>query len=741
MGALSLSRPEPEAADDLSALIRPGAGGVDSFEVAVKGASCAGCIAKIERGVGVMPGVENARLNLSTGKLTVLGRAIVPQLILRRIRNLGYEAHPFEAAETLTAVKDEGRFLLRCLAVAAFGTIFSMGLTDAVWYGGADLPDATRQMFFWLAGAVAIPASLYAGQPFFTSAWRGATKRSANMDLPISLALILALALSVYQTAQGGTRTYFDAAIMLTFVLLIGRYLDYRLRDRARDAARHLLAMQSLLVRRLDASGVVQTVAARDVGIGDRLLLASGDRVPVNGILEDRATDFDMSLVTGESLPQSLELGAEVPAGAVVTGPAVILRATAGVENSLVADLARLLEAGQQARSAYVRLADRAARAYVPTVFLLSLLACAGWLAVGATPAQAVTNAITVLIITCPCALGLAVPAVQIVATGRLFKRGVFVKSGDALERLAEIDIAIFDKTGTLTVGKPTLLNIQDLPSGLLERAARLARASRHPLAHAIATAAGPGAAAADVREVAGSGLECGSGTEIERLGSAAWCGADAKSYQPWYRRGGAEDAKGYQLWYRRGREEPVGFRLQDRLRPEAAALIGSLLGRNIRVEILSGDSAVTVRDAAAQVGVMDWKAGITPQQKAARLQSLSRQGHRVLMVGDGINDAAAMALAHVSIAPGTAADISQRASDMVLRGDDLMPILEAFDVARKARRLVLQNFTVAILYNLTAVPMAALGLLTPLIAAATMAGSSILVTLNALRLAAGKAR
>jgi Cu2+-exporting ATPase len=726
MGALSLSRPAPQTADDLSALVRPGIGGADSFEVAVKGARCAGCIAKIEQGVGAIPGIENARLNLSSGKLTVLGRAIAPQLILRRVRDLGYDAQPFEAAETLTAAKDEGRFLLRCLAVAAFGTVFSTGLTDAVWYGGADLPSATRQMFFWLAGAVAIPASLYAGRPFFISAWRGAAKRSANMDLPISLALILALALSVYRTVQGGMHTYFDAAIMLTFVLLIGRYLDYRLRDRARDAARHLLAMQSLLVRRLDASGVVQTVAAREVGPGDRLLLASGDCVPVNGIVEDRATDLDMSLVTGESLPQSLDAGAQVPAGAVVTGPAVILRATSGIENSLVADLARLLEAGQQARSVYVRLADRAARAYVPAVFLLSLLACAGWLAVGATLAQAVTNAITVLIITCPCALGLAVPAVQIVATERLFKRGVFVKSGDALERLAEIDMAIFDKTGTLTVGKPTLLNVQDLPSGVLERAACLARASRHPLAQAIATAAGPGAAVTDVREVAGSGLECGSGIDIERLGSAAWCGADPN---------------GYQLWYRHGGDMSVGFRLEDRVRPEAAAMIENLLGRNIRVEILSGDNAATVRSVATQVGVTDWCAGVTPQQKAARLQSLSRQGYRVLMVGDGINDAAAMALAHISIAPGTATDISQRASDMVLRGDDLMPILEAFDVARKARRLVLQNFTVAVLYNLTAVPMAALGFVTPLIAAATMAGSSILVTLNALRLAAGKAR
>ncbi|HYS46762.1 MAG TPA: cation transporter, partial [Rhizomicrobium sp.] len=300
MATLTLSRPAPESADDLSALVRQGPGGADTFEVAVKGARCASCIAKIEQGVGGIPGVEQARLNLSTGKLSVQSRKVAPQLILRRVRDLGYEAQPFEAAESLTMAEAEGRLLLRCLAVSGFATVFTMGLTDAVWYGGVDLAGSTRQMFFWLAGAVAIPASLYAGRPFFHSAWRAIAARSANMDLPISLALLLALGLSVYQTAQGGTHTYFDAAVMLIFLLLVGRYLDFRLRDRARDAARHLLALQPSLVRRLNDGGAVQTVAAREVAVGDRLVLASSDRLPVNAVLEDRATEFDMSLVTGE---------------------------------------------------------------------------------------------------------------------------------------------------------------------------------------------------------------------------------------------------------------------------------------------------------------------------------------------------------------------------------------------------------------------------------------------------------
>ena len=706
---------------DLSGLMRPVAGGGKSFEVAVKGARCANCIAKIERGVTALEGVEQARLNLSTGKLTVLGPDLAPQRILGRIRDLGYEAQPFDAGEVLGTEESEGRLLLRCLAVSGFATVFVMGLTDAIWYGG-DLASAVRTQFFWLAGAVAIPAALYAGQPFFRSAWKSLRAGRTNMDVPISLALLLSLGLSVYQTAQGGGHTYFDAAVMLVFLLLIGRYLDYRLRDRARGAARHLLALQTLLVRRLDIQGEVQTIAAKEVAANDRLLLATGDRVPVNGVIEDRDTELDLSLVTGESLPQPVKKGAQVPAGAIVTGAAITLRATAGVENSLVADLARLLEAGQQVRSSYVRLADRAARAYVPLVFSLSFLACAGWLVAGAPIAQAVTNAITVLIITCPCALGLAVPAVQVVATERLFNLGVFVKSGDALERLSEIDMVIFDKTGTLTVGAPVLRNAAELPPGVLEQAARLARTSRHPLAVAIAQAAGIGPVEVGVHETAGAGLECGEGINRKRLGSAAWCGASGADFQ---------------LWYRHGLEAPVGFQFQDCIRPDAAEVVRDLRGQGIRVEMLSGDNATVVADVAAQAGISNWFAGVGPQYKAQRLQSLRRQGRRVLMVGDGINDAAALAMAHVSLAPGTATDISQRASDMVLRGTELAPILEALDVSRRARRLVLQNFALAVAYNVTAIPMAALGLVTPLIAAATMAGSSLLVTLNALRLSA----
>lgn len=715
MGALSLSLPQPNFADDLSRHVRHDQEG-DRFEVAVTGARCAGCIAKIEKGVLALPDVSQARLNLSTGKLMVLGTTLSPQAVLQRVRDLGYEARPFEAAETLRADDREARFLLRCLAVSGLGTVLTMGLTDAVWYS-TDMTPALRQGFFWMAAAVAVPAALYAGQPFFRAALQGLISRTASMDLPISLAVLLSLGLSLYQTAQQGQHTYFDAAVMLVFLLLIGRYLDHRLRDKARGAARHLLALQSLLVRRLGPGDDVETVAAREIAVGDRVLVAGGERVPVNGVLET-GTELDVSLVTGEVLPVDVAPGAVALAGSIVIGPAVVLRATARVEDSLVADLARLLEAGQQSRSQYVRLADRAARAYVPAVFALSAFVLGGWLLAGASLSMAFTSAITVLIITCPCALGLAVPAVQVVATGRLFRRGIFVKSGDALERLAEVDMAVLDKTGTLTIGMPALRDADTLPPGLLDRAARIARASRHPYARALAAAAGTGPVASPVVEVTGQGLACGD----EKLGSAAFVGA-------------IDDGP---LWYRAAGGTPQGFRFSDVIRPGARGVVEALKTRRIRVEMLTGDRADIARAIADQAAIGSWQAGVGPQQKAERMKALQAVGRKVLMVGDGINDAAAMALAHVSIAPGNATDISQRAADMVLQGDDLSSIIEAVDVARQARRLVLQNFGLAIAYNLTAIPMAALGFITPLVAAATMAGSSILVTLNALRLVRG---
>ncbi len=728
MGALTLSHDQEYPLRDLSRFIRKDNDGTQTFEAAVVGARCANCIAKIESGVAALEGVKQARLNLSTGKLAVAwkGRAD-PAAVLARVRALGYQAQPFDMGAVKSAGQGEGNFLLRCMAVAGFGTAFVVGLTDAVWYGGEDMSEATRNLFFWLAAIISVPVALYASQPFFRSAWRVLAAGHTNMDVPISLAIVLSLGLSIYQTIAHQQHTYFDAAVMLAFLLLIGRYLDFHLRDRARGAAQQLIAMQSMLARRLKADGNLETVAARELLPGDRIVLSSGERVPADGTTETE-TDADISLVTGETTPVAIKPGAVLRSGSVVIGRSTVLRVTARVEDSLVADLTRLLEAGQQSKGRYVRLADKAARAYVPFVTGAALLVFAVWSIGGAPLTTSITNAITVLIITCPCALGLAVPAVQIVGTGRLFERGVLVKSGDALERLATVDMAVFDKTGTLTFGEPELQNKSSISPATLQNAASLARASRHPFARALAKAAGEGPVALGTIEQPGFGLEAKIGGTICRLGSAAWCGADAAS-------------EGSELWYRAGEQPPVRFVFHDSPRPDLKSMLAALESRGMAVEMLTGDREGPAREIAQAAGISIWKSRVGPMEKASHLEELRRKGRKILMVGDGLNDTGALALADVSMAPGTAADVSQLAADFVLRGDSLMPIVESIDVARKARRLVNQNFGFAAVYNVAAIPLAMLGLVSPLLAAFMMAGSSLAVTTNALRLASGKAK
>jgi Cu2+-exporting ATPase len=710
---------------DPAAFVRRDGRGSARLELAVKGARCANCIAKIEKGLKELDGVTDARLNLSTGKLAVRWREAkqAPAAILARVQELGYDARPYDPEAQLRNEDEEGRELLKCLAMAGFAAANVMLLSVSIWAGGADMGEGTRTLFHWISGLIAIPAALYAGRPFYRSAIKSLAARHANMDVPISLAILLALALSIYQSIIHGEHAYFDAAVMLPFLLLIGRYLDSQLKLKARSAARDLIAMQAVTATRLDAEGHSASVLARDIAVGDRILLSTGERAPVDGTIEDYDTEADLSLVTGESAPVRLARGALLRAGSIVTGRGVVLMASARVEDSLVAELARLLEAGQQSRSRYVKLADRAASIYVPAVHGLALSVFLGWLLFGASFSTALANGIALLIITCPCALGLAVPAVQIVATGRLFRRGILVKSGDALERLSEIDTAVFDKTGTLTVGRPVLANAQAVAPDILARAARLARVSRHPLARALALAAGMGAVADGAKEIPGLGVEAVVDGQPCRLGRADWVGA--------------EHGEGSELWFRAGEAAPVRFAFEDPLRADAGRALKEIAARGIAVEMLSGDRAPAAERIARAAGVADWRAGADPKEKVARLEALALEGRNTLMVGDGLNDAAALALAHVSISPGTAVDATQAAADMVLKGDALEPIVAAIDVARVARRRVLENFAFAAAYNAVAVPLAAAGLVTPLIAALAMASSSLIVTLNALRVRA----
>ena len=512
---------------DPTPFVRRDQAGMHQVELSVFGAHCGGCIAKIENGLISIPGVEKARLNLSTGKLVVTWSDIGfrPIQIPQKLSILGYRAVPFDPAAGAQQDDKEGAALLRALAVAGFAAANIMLLSVAVWAGAdGEMGSATRTLMHWVSGAIAIPAAAYAGRPFFRSAISALRAGRANMDVPISLAVILALGSSIFETLMGGHEAYFDAAVMLLFFLLIGRYLDHRLRARSRDAAQNLLALQSTTASRLNADGTVVAISSRDVVPGDRILISPGDRAPVDGLVIEGSSDVDVSLVTGESAPAEKKAGDELYAGVLNMSSRLVMEARAGVEDSLIADLTRLIEAGEQGKSTYVRLADRAAALYVPVVHSLALATFLGWFFIADAGARiAIMNAVAVLIITCPCALGLAAPAVQVVATGRLFKEGILVKSGDALERLAEVDAFVFDKTGTLTQGRLSMSHEQNLSADVLSKAAMLARSSRHPLARAIVATVGAGPLASDIKEFPGRGIEGRIDGKRVQLGRAEW--------------------------------------------------------------------------------------------------------------------------------------------------------------------------------------------------------------------------
>jgi Cu2+-exporting ATPase len=726
-----------EGMADPAPFVRIDTSGAAVLELSVKGAKCAGCIGKIERGLLSVPGVTDARLNLSTQRLSVKWTpgAVQPRTITQTLDRLGYEARPFDPVAGARAVDEEGRFLLRCLGVAAFASMNVMLLSVGVWagFGTGDMGEGTRTLFYLISGVIAIPCALYAARPFFRSAWAALSKGRANMDVPISLAVVLTLAVSILETLMQGEHAYFDGVSMLLFLLLIGRYLDHLFRERARTAAKELLALTAISAQRLMRDGGVELVSARDIAVDDRILLSPGDRAPVDGVIETGASEVDRSLVTGESAPVAARAGDVMHAGVVNLTRPLTLRASATADASLVAELARLIEAGEQNRGAQMRLVDRAVKYYVPIVHTLAALTFAGWMiALGLDHWRiALMNAAAVLIITCPCALGLASPAVQVVATGKLFKRGVLVRSGDALERLAVADTVTLDKTGTLTLGRPKLVSTHSAQA--LASAARLARISRHPLSRALVEAAGPGEAAKDAREYPGEGVEAVINGRTVRLGRRAFaapqasvCDGDQVS---------AEAIGASEIWFCDGVSAPERFLFRDGLRPDAAEAVKRLEALGLPAMLLSGDQPAAVEAAAREAGMTRFFAALSPGDKIDRLKALSAAGKRPLMVGDGLNDAAALASAHVSAAPGGAVDATQAAADLVFQGEKLSAVPDAIIVARQARRRVIENIGFSMVYNVLAVPAAMAGFITPLIAALAMAGSSLAVTLNALRI------
>lgn len=703
--------------------------GLLETHIFVPGIHCGGCISAIEKAMATIPGIHQARVNLSAKKLVVHWTRddADPESVFNALDRLGYTSHLDDGSSARN--DDTLRRLFLSLGVAGFAAANVMLLSVSIW-SGAD--GSTRDLFHWISALIAIPAVGYAGQPFFRPALRALRAKRVTMDVPISLAVILAVGMSVYETWNHGENAYFDASVTLLFFLLIGRVLDHVMRERARGAVTSLgqLAPSGATVVALDGSR--DWLPLEDVKPGMTLFIAPGQRLPVDGVVVTGGGEIDCSIATGESDPLAALPGKSFPAGAMAIGSPVVLRANRTARQSFLAEMVTMLEAAESAKPAFRRLSDKAAAIYVPAVHLAAFLAFLGWLFVTGDWHKAIYTAIATLIITCPCALGLAVPIVQVVTAGRLAKMGILVSDGAAMEKLAEVDRVLFDKTGTLTTGAPALRDMEHQDKTVLALAGSLAANSRHPYSRALVAAAESLAALRDgaewssIHEEPGQGIEAQRNGALYRLGKAQWALTRCEEH----------DQDGVVLSH--DGEKLAVYQFDDTPRAGAAETVSWLAANGYSPEIVSGDAPAKVSQTAAALSVDVAEGGLSPADKIARIHALQAEGHRVLMVGDGINDAPALNAADTSIAPSTAADVGRRAAGFVFLHEGLDAVQSAIKVAKQSRRLIRQNFALAVVYNMIAVPVAVMGLATPLVAAIAMSASSFLVIANAMRLNIG---
>lgn len=707
-----------------------GTDGRASVDLLMEGMRCSACAWLIEQQVARVGGVEECHVNPATHRARVRFRPGERALseILAGIAALGYTPHVLGAADSLEVATRERRTALKRLVVAGFGMMQVMMIAVALYAGSFHgIEPVVRTYLRVISLIIATPVVFYSGWPLVRGALRALLARHLSLDLPIAMGILSAYLLSVADTLRASGEVYFDSVTMFVFLLLLGRYLEMVARHRAGSTTDALARMLPSTAARLARDGTVEYVASAALRAGDTVRVASGGAFPADGTLIDQDARVDESLLTGESAAIVRRAGERLIGGTVNCGGPVHVRVEALGESTVLASIIRLLERAQTERPRLGRLADRVAGGFLGAVFVAAVIAAVGWACVD--PSRAYPAVLAVLVVACPCALSLATPVALAAASTALARHGVLVTRADAIEALATVDQAVFDKTGTLTCGQPRVTSVH-APAGrsaaeCLAIAAALERDCAHPVARAFA---GPGdAVATDVVEIAGAGIEGTCAGRRWRIGKAEFVAPMAGPRPPGWRDDGIH--LGHDgAWV-------AAFSVSDPLRPGAPGAVGALASRHIGARILSGDHAYAVAGVARAVGIAHWTARATPGDKLAELGALAARGARVMMIGDGVNDAPSMRAASVSVAVGSGCALAQASADIVLVGDDLAALADAVDVARRTLSIVRQNLAWACAYNALTLPAAALGWLPPWAAALGMSGSSLLVVLNALRL------
>ncbi len=750
---LSVAAPSRDAAvlDDpqqWGAFGKPVADSYDLWEsnLVIEGMHCAACAITVEDALRQVPGVVSAEVSASSHRARVrwsTSRA-KPSDWLRALRAVGYGAVP--ANDTLARerrLQESRRALWRWLVAGLCMMQVMMYAYPAYIAAPGDLSAEMERLLRWASWVLTLPVILFSCGPFFRAAWRDIVHRQVSMDLPVALGMVITFVVSTAGTfdPQGvfGREVYFDSLTMFVFFLLSGRWLEQRLRDRTAGAMEALLNRLPDSVERLRADGTVERVAVSRLVAGDLVRVVAGETFPADGQIVQGHTQVDEALLSGEALPLARGPASQVLAGSHNLAAMVQMRVERTGPDTRFAQIAALMESAALSRPHVARLADRIARPFVIAVLLAALAAALyGW---QRDPAHALMVAVAVLVVTCPCALSLATPAAMLAAAGQLARRGVLVRSLSALEALAEVDTVIFDKTGTLTCDAMGLGAITTREGTTAEEAlamaSALARHSLHPVSRALTQAdrergLSDSWLASEVAEKAGQGLTAvltprggGAGRRRDfRLGSAAFCG-HAQGRDAALQTCLADE----QGWL-------ASFELTEELRADAVAVIRDLRSRGLQVQMLSGDSPAATQAVAARLGIEAARGACSPDDKLALLRAAQQSGHRVAVVGDGLNDGPALAGAHVSFALGHAVPLAQARADFVVLGDSLQLVALSLALAGRTMRVVRQNLAWAAGYNAMCVPLAVLGWLPAWLAGLGMASSSLLVVLNALRLA-----
>lgn len=699
-----------------------------------EGMRCAACAGAIEKAVAKLPGVDSVAVNVATHRVNVRFDPTRGRLdrILDAVTQAGFRALPLAGDSAVAAQRAEKRAAIKRLGVAGLGMMQTMMLIFGLYAVGPNGIEASFEHYFKLiAMLITLPVLFYAGAPILRGAWQNLRTRSLGMDVPVALALLLAFSASVYNTLRGSGEVYFDSVTMFVFFLLAGRFVEMNARHASLSSSDALAHSLPETAARLNADGVSERIPVGAIRAGDRLSIPKGAVIPVDAELVSSSASIDQSLLSGESAAIVKTAGSELPGGAVNAGSVIQVIARAGVDASTLATIVRLLERAQRERPPIARAADRIAGWFVLGILVLAVIVAGAWLLVD--PSRAFSAVLAVLVVTCPCALSLATPVAVAAATTRLARDGVLVARADAIERLAAIDSIVFDKTGTLTEGANAAVRVQ-FADGLsadaaLAIGAALERGSTHPIAQALQRHADPAVTASNIQETAGAGIEGQVSGRRYRLGRTDFVRALQVTAAQHGKTADSELVLGADTGI------VAVFELTDLVRPAAVSAVAELRKAGLELAIASGDHAAAVKQVADQLGIANAHGRLSPAEKIATVVALRAQGRRVLMLGDGINDGPVLAAADVSCAMGQGSSIAQAAADLILVDDSLRGLGQAIRTARRARQVLKQNLTWALLYNVAAIPAAALGFVPPWLAAIGMSLSSLFVVLNAQRL------